>query len=295
VGDGHDRRGPEEPHARRRPVEDPRERRRVPQRAGSVEPREDDPTMAARAMAGTTCGPHYLQKDPVHDISMAWCNGTAAAQRRYANELWRYTCRPTDLPGVAQVSELRPTERRDAMRRPLAPAPGSGETRSSPSDGSARSETSSDDAIVALTGSATHLGSPRTSTGVDRRRACRKPISRDGSGARPRVEIDLVLSNKNAVPGGLIAAAPATTGLFPAMSSRWSRPWRSSSPRALARPRSMSGAGSSELHATALRSSPRMWPDGDVANHAKLGSSTTGVLPGCRIVTRTRRGRLRRR
>ncbi len=221
---------------------------------------------------------HYLQQSPVHDISMK-ITGTAAAQAsRFANELWRYTCHPDGgIGGGTAISNL-PVDSSvcdDLFELPAIDGTGSAKVISVGRLGAAGDE-ASDDAILALVGAArTQLRlSLQDIGGYGDGAAWPDQYLAALIGALARgVDIELLLSNLDAIPGGLSS-----------LSASYSNGWTTDDvvnhlasyagihPELVPAGGDMTSLLCTRFHAVTLKpSSDDTWPDGTgFANHAKL-------------------------
>ena len=229
---------------------------------------------------------HYLQHDPVHEISMR-VEGSAAAQAsRYTNELWRYTCHGAGLTGWTSVSDFpsgaRGCEEPFAMPPPATRGSGSSRVITVGRLGAIGDE-SSDDAILALLDAArAHIKlslqdiGPPGAVGVHiagwPEPYLRALVSALGRG----VDVHLVLTNKGAVPGGLSAgSATYSNGYTPGDVVQKIAEYANAHPELLPNGADVVSLLCSKLHATSLRPSTvddaDSWSSGATfANHAKL-------------------------
>jgi len=214
---------------------------------------------------------HYLQQAPVHDVSMR-VSGTAAIHAaKFANMLWQHTCvPPTNLDASAEVAGL-PT--RDAVCEPAqfpVPSGTGGAKIITVARLGTMGDLASDDALVALVDSAqTQVRLSLQDIGpIGLGAEWPEPYLRALGDALARgVDIDLVLTNVGATPGGLAAGSSSySNGGTPADVVA------KVSDYATAHGIDLSQALCSHLHATSLRPGPDdSWPDGTgFGNHAKL-------------------------
>jgi phosphatidylserine/phosphatidylglycerophosphate/cardiolipin synthase-like enzyme len=219
---------------------------------------------------------HYLQQSPVHDISMRVSGRAAADASVFANELWKLACHPpANVGSTASVVNFPTTSNvcNDAFIAPAAALePGNAPVITVGKLGGLDGD-EGQDAIVALMDAAkTKLRLSLQDIG---------PIGRSGAWSEPYlhalasalvrgVEVDLVLTNLNALPGGLnIGSASYSNGWTPRETAKKLVEY------ALAHPElggNMSELVCTKLHATSLRRGPDdIWQDGrGMANHAKL-------------------------
>jgi phosphatidylserine/phosphatidylglycerophosphate/cardiolipin synthase-like enzyme len=219
---------------------------------------------------------HYLQQSPVHDISLQISGSAAAHAMRFADYLWRHTCTPP--PGLDASATIAGLPGRDAACDESAPLPiatGHGSTRTVTVArlGTLGTDEASDDALVALVDAAqSKIRLSLQDIGpISAGAAWPEPYLRALVSALARgVDVELVLSNLNSLPGGL------TTG-----SEGYSNGWTAAD--VVAKVTAYGGAHPevagadmamlcSRFHATTLRFGPDdAWPDGtSFANHAKL-------------------------
>jgi phosphatidylserine/phosphatidylglycerophosphate/cardiolipin synthase-like enzyme len=214
---------------------------------------------------------HYLQQAPVHDLSMRVSGSAALHAAKFANLLWQHTCvPPVNLDSSAEIAGL-PT--RDAVCEP-AQLPASSAAGAAKIITVARLGTmgdlASDDALVALVDSAqTQLRLSLQDIGpIGLGADWPEPYLRALGDALARgVDIDLVLTNIGATPGGLTAGSSSySNGWTPADVIARLRDY------AAAHGTDISQALCSHFHATSLRPGPDdTWPDGTAfGNHAKL-------------------------
>jgi phosphatidylserine/phosphatidylglycerophosphate/cardiolipin synthase-like enzyme len=221
---------------------------------------------------------HYLQQAPVHDISLRLSGGAAADASRFADELWQRVCFPgSDLGAVATSSDFPGTTTREcddpfahvADPGTLASASGTASVITVGKLGGPDTTVTDpgEDAILALiAGAQTRLRLSLQDIGpVGAGSAWPEPYLAALRDALARgVDIDLVLSNMNAFPGGLMAgSASYSNGWTPLDVAR----------QLVANRPELRAAACTHLHATTLRQDPSAdtWPDGTgFANHAKL-------------------------
>ena len=158
---------------------------------------------------------HYLDKDPVHDVSMRLSGPAATETHRYANQLWNFTCNSWSFGGTTSVTSFPGATSR-------CPATFSGV--SSPAVGTARvitvgrlgrvGDNASDDAQMAMIAAAKRtiyltqqdLG-PVKEAGIAIS-SWPQPLLDGLSRALARgVDVYLVLSNANSTAGGLGSAS----------------------------------------------------------------------------------------
>jgi len=158
---------------------------------------------------------HYLDKNPVHDISMRVKGSAAAQASHFANELWSYTCGGAGFGGWTSVSNF--PKGTQGCSEPFAlPARQAGGKARIVSEGrlGAIGDEAADDAIVAMVDSAKSTAwlslqdiGPPGALGIKiaawPERYMHALVAALGRG----VDVRIVLSNKNAVPGGLSAGS----------------------------------------------------------------------------------------
>ena len=227
---------------------------------------------------------HYLQKNPVHDISMKVHGSAAAHASHFANELWAFTCHRTGFVGYANVSDFpaggKGCSEPFAMK-PAAGQAGAGSTKIvSVGRLGAVGDEAADDAIVALVNSAkkqarlslqdigppSELGIAIASWPEPYLRALVAAVGRG-------VDVELILSNKGAVPGGLLAtSATYSNGYTAGDVVKKLAAYAHAHPDLVPAGADVAALLCSTLHAATLRpSADDAWPDGaGFANHAKL-------------------------
>jgi phosphatidylserine/phosphatidylglycerophosphate/cardiolipin synthase-like enzyme len=221
---------------------------------------------------------HYLQQAPVHDLSMRIHGGAAAQASRFANELWRYTCTPVGgIGGGASISNSPATESAcdDLFELAVSPSSGSAKVVSIGRLGAIGDE-ASDDAIVALVDAAhTQLRLSLQDIGpYGDAAAWPETYLRALDSALARgVDVELVLSNLDATPGGLSAdSASYSNGWTPADVVQRLSAYATAHPEIATPGGNMATLLCQRFHAVTLRpSADDTWPDGTgFANHAKL-------------------------
>jgi phosphatidylserine/phosphatidylglycerophosphate/cardiolipin synthase-like enzyme len=224
---------------------------------------------------------HYLEKNPVHDISMKVHGSAAAHASHFANELWAFTCHRTGFVGYANVSDYPAGGKGCDEAFALAPAAGTGHAKIvSVGRLGAVGDEAADDAIVALVDSAKttlrlslqDIGPPGAA-GVTiapwPEQYLRALVAAVGRG----VDVELILSNKGAVPGGLLGtSASYSNGYTPGDVVKKLAAYGKAHPELLPAGAEVTALLCQKLHAAALRPGPDdAWPDGaSFANHAKL-------------------------
>ncbi len=221
---------------------------------------------------------HYLQQAPVHDISMKISGGAAADASRFVNELWRHPCHPTpSLDGTASVSNFPATADICKEEFPVASATLTTGTATVVTVGKiGASEDSGEDGIIALVDAAqTQL------------RLSLQDIGPIGQGAAwpdnylgalvaalgRGVDIQLVLSNLHALPGGLTGgSASYSNGWTPEDVIKHLADHAAAHPELVPAGTTMATLLCTHLHVTTLRQgADEVWTDGATfANHAKL-------------------------
>ena len=227
---------------------------------------------------------HYLQQAPVHDISLRLTGSAAADASRFVDELWQYVCFPgPNLGAVASASDFPGTTHEcDDPFAHLADATiaaGAGTTPvitvgklGAPPEGTLDE---GEDAILALLDAAqTQLRLSLQDIGpVGDGAEWPAPYLRALVAALARgVDVELVLSNMNAFPGGLMAgSASYSNGWTPLDVAHQLVAFADAHPET-AGGADIRAAVCARLHATTLRQGPEdVWPDGTgMANHAKL-------------------------
>lgn len=220
---------------------------------------------------------HYLQQAPVHDISLRLSGGAAADASRFVDELWQRVCFPgSDLGVVATSSDFPGTTTHECddpfahVADPGTLASGTGTAAVITVGKLGGPEVTTDageDAILALiAGARSRLRLSLQDIGpVGAGSAWPEPYLAALADALARgVDIELVLSNMNAFPGGLMAGSAS-------YSNGWT-PLDVAHQLVSYRP-DVRAAICAHLHATTLRQGPDAdtWPDGTgFANHAKL-------------------------
>jgi phosphatidylserine/phosphatidylglycerophosphate/cardiolipin synthase-like enzyme len=219
---------------------------------------------------------HYLQQSPVHDISMRVSGRAATDASLFVNELWKLACHPpASLGAVASVVNFPANT--SVCNDAFIPAATAIEPGNTPIvtvgklgglDGD-----EGQDAIIALMDAAkTKLRLSLQDIG---------PVGRSGDWADPYlhalasalvrgVDVDLVLTNLNALPGGLnIGSASYSNGWTPRDVARKLVEYAAAHPELGG---NMASLVCAKLHATNLRRGPDdQWQDGrGMANHAKL-------------------------
>ena len=211
---------------------------------------------------------HYLQQSPVHDISMRISGSAAADSSRFANELWLLACHPpANLGAVGSISEFPAgsstvcadafTVAEKTVEPGRVPVITAGKLGGIDGD-------EGQDAIIALIDAAqTKLRLSLQDIGpVGGSGDWPEPYLRAIAAALARgVDVELVLTNLNALPGGLeIGSASYSNGWTPVDVAKRLAEY------------TPAGVVCSKLHATTLRQGPDdQWPDGrGMANHAKL-------------------------
>jgi phosphatidylserine/phosphatidylglycerophosphate/cardiolipin synthase-like enzyme len=214
---------------------------------------------------------HYLQQAPVHDISMRVSGGAALSAAKFSDVLWHHTCQPpTNLDASAEIAAV-PTRDAVCESTPFPASSGAGGARVvTVARLGTMGDLASDDAMVALIDSAkTQIRISQQDIGpIGAGAEWPEPYLRALSDALARgVDIELVVSNVGATPGGLVAG-----------SSSYSNGWTPGdvvarlADYATANGTDISQSLCSHFHATSLRPGPDdAWPDGTTfANHAKL-------------------------
>jgi phosphatidylserine/phosphatidylglycerophosphate/cardiolipin synthase-like enzyme len=219
---------------------------------------------------------HYLQHAPVRDISMRVSGSAAADASAFVNQLWVLACHPppaigsvgsvSDFPAGAKVCSDAFTVADDSVESGSVPVITAGKLGGIDGD-------AGQDAIIALLDAAqTKLRLSLQDIG---------PVG--GSGAWPDpylaaidralargVEIELVLSNLNALPGGLmVGSASYSNGWTPIDVAKKLIEYADAHPEVGGNIRD---AVCTKLHATTLRQgADDKWQNGaGMANHAKL-------------------------
>jgi len=218
---------------------------------------------------------HYLQAAPVHDLSLE-VRGVAAAQAStFANELWRHACVP--LNGTSTIANFPAATSVCDEQFALPPAPATGTVRAiTVGRLGTLGDAASDDAMLALVDAAqTTLRLSLQDLGpIGRGSAWPEPYLRALVAAVGRgVDVDLVLSNVGAIPGGLSAgSASYSNGWTPADVVMKLADYAAAHPELLPSGSDVRTLLCAKLHVTALRpSNDDAWPSGaHFANHAKL-------------------------
>jgi PLD-like domain len=225
--------------------------------------------------------PHYLDKDPVHDMSMKVQGGAAIDAHVFANQLWDFACKDVGVLSIETLVSAYPDAARTCGARFAAPKQkGAGSKIISVGRLGAIGNNPADTAIVAMIDAAKHdiklsqqdLG-PVKKVGVALG-AWPEAVMTALVGAMGRgVEVHLALSNLAATPGSV---SPLTTSY----SNGWSLADVAAKFTELAEEhRDLLPGGTdvdalicSKLHLANLRSSASTdWPDGrHLASHAKL-------------------------
>ena len=224
---------------------------------------------------------HYLQKNPVHDISLKVHGSAAAHASHFANELWGFTCHRTGFLGYDSVSDFPSGAKGcdEPFALPAARSSGRAKMIAVGRLGQIGDE-AADDAMVALLDAAKttlrisqqDLGPPKE-VGVSLaswpENLLRALVAAAGRG----VEIELILSDKNAVPGGLSAgSATYSNGWTPDDVVKKLAEYANAHTDLLPSGADVTSVLCAKLHVAALRASgDDAWPDGATfANHAKL-------------------------
>jgi hypothetical protein len=217
----------------------------------------------------------YLQRDPVHDLSMQVTGTAAAHATALADALWRFACNP-GLGGLAStVTVVRAPGAGDPCQQlgqAVTGAPGSGTTRIiSVGRLGAIGDNAGDDAMLAL------IGAAHTSLRISQQDigglggVWPQPIvaALDAAVARG-VDVQFVMSNVNAFPDG-------ENGFAASYSNGWT-PTDVMNALAAAST-NMSAALCQHFAAAGLQHAPdAAWPDGvPMANHAKLAVADDAV------------------
>jgi phosphatidylserine/phosphatidylglycerophosphate/cardiolipin synthase-like enzyme len=224
---------------------------------------------------------HYLEKNPVHDISMKVHGSAAAHASHFANELWAFTCHRTGFVGYANVSDFPAGASGCSEPFAMKPPAGSGSTKIvSVGRLGAIGDEAADDAIVALVDAAKKqvrlslqdIGPPGE-LGITvapwPEAYLRALVAAVGRG----VDVELILSNKGAVPGGLLAtSATYSNGYTAGDVVKKLASYGTAHPELVPAGADVAALLCARLHAATLRpSSDDAWPDGaSFANHAKL-------------------------
>ena len=221
---------------------------------------------------------HYLETAPVHDLSMQ-VNGSAAAHAsRFADALWRRVCGPlTTIGSEGDISDFPSGAKVCSEPYDLPVAQGTGSTRVITIGRLATfGDNASDDAILALVGAAqttlrlslqdigpVGVGNPWPEEYLQ------ALVAALGRG----VDIELVMTNLNSLPGGLTgASASYSNGWTPQDVVAKLRDYAAAHPDLVPANTTTSSMLCSRFHVTTLRpSADDRWPDGaSFANHAKL-------------------------
>jgi phosphatidylserine/phosphatidylglycerophosphate/cardiolipin synthase-like enzyme len=219
---------------------------------------------------------HYLQQSPVHDISMRISGSAAADASTFANELWQLACHPSanigsvgsvsNFPATASICSepfVRATDVAFAGGVPVVTVGKLGGV-----DGD-----EGEDAILALIDAATtKLRLSLQDIGpVGGSGDWPEPYLRALDAALVRgVDVDLVLTNLDALPGGLnVGSASYSNGWTPIDVAKRLVDYAQAHPDVGG---NVAQLVCEKLHATTLRQGPDdHWPDGrGLANHAKL-------------------------
>jgi PLD-like domain len=225
--------------------------------------------------------PHYLDKDPVHDMSMKVQGGAAVDAHVFANQIWDFACKDSGFLSIETLISSYPNASTACHPRFAATKKKTAGTRIvSVGRLGAIGNNPADTAIVAMIDTAKKtirlsqqdLGPPKkvgvslTAWPEDVMVALLAAMGRG-------VEVDLALSNLNATPGSV---SPLTTSY----SNGWSLGDVAAKLKSLGdKHGDVLPAGTDvealickKLHLVNLRSSARSdWPDGrKLASHAKL-------------------------
>ena len=225
--------------------------------------------------------PHYLDKDPVHDMSMKVEGGAAIDAHVFANQIWDFACKDSGFLSIETLISSYPDAKASCGPRFVATKQKTAGARViSVGRLGAIGGNPADTAIVAMIDAAKKtlrlsqqdLG-PVKKVGVSIQ-GWPEAVMIALLGAMGRgVDVDLALSNLNATPGSV---SPLTTSY----SNGWSLADVAAKFKSLAEDHRDVLPGNtdiealicSKLHLVNLRSSARSdWPDGrKLASHAKL-------------------------
>jgi phosphatidylserine/phosphatidylglycerophosphate/cardiolipin synthase-like enzyme len=218
---------------------------------------------------------HYLQQAPAFDLSMQVSGSAALQATRFAEQLWHATCHtPLDLFAYTSISGFPDATVGCGEPPPVDLAAHIGHTNVlSVGRLGALGDNAADDALIALMdGATTRLRISQQDIGpVGRDLAWPDPVLRSFVSALARgVEIDLVMTNLNALPGGLtVGSAAYSNGWTPNDVIAALARYAAAHPELAADARALICSG---FHVATLRLGPdNAWPDGATfGNHVKL-------------------------
>jgi phosphatidylserine/phosphatidylglycerophosphate/cardiolipin synthase-like enzyme len=222
---------------------------------------------------------HYLDKNPVHDVSMRVRGSAATHASHYADQIWGFTCKPSGVFSTSDVQSFPQGTNGCDAKFALSPSAGGGHA---PVFAAGRlgaiGDESSDDAILAMVQAARtrvrlslqDLGPP-SAIGVPLGSWPEGYMSAIVGAIGRGADVFLVLSNKGAVPGGLHAGSATYSNGYTVEDAL-----QKIFEHAQKHPELLGGdaraALCAKLHIAPLRAGPDdAWADGNVfANHAKL-------------------------